>query len=113
MKSCRFCRCKCEWKKTFEKEADRIATLCISLRSAQSKFEATFTFTDTAIEVKLFTAENESSCKTAVSPDTHLVVIAGFGHRHLEYFIQDVDGDVFDQVSTYSGKIPLLWDFCI
>ena len=54
-----------------------------------------FTFTDIA-KVKLFTAEKESSCKPAVSPDTHLVVIAGLGHCHLEYFIQDVDGDVFD-----------------
>ena len=44
-------------------------------------------FTDTA-KVKLFTAENESSSKTAVSLDTHLVVITGFGHRHLECFIQ-------------------------
>ena len=51
--------------------------------------------------MKLFTAENESSCKTAVSLDTHLVVIVGFGHRHLEYFIQDVDGDVFDRVITH------------
>ena len=48
--------------------------------------------------MKLFTAEKESSCKTAVSLDTHLVVIAGFGHHHLEYFIQDVDGDVFSRV---------------
>ena len=56
-----------------------------------------FTFTDIA-KVKLFTAEKESSCKPAVSPDTHLVVIAGLGHHHLEYFIQDVDGDVFDRV---------------
>ena len=54
-----------------------------------------FTFTDTA-KVKLFTAENESSSKTAVSLDSHLVVIAGFGHCHLENFIQDLDGDVFD-----------------
>ena len=93
-----FCRCESEWKKTFEKEADRIFTLCISFRSAQSELEATFTFTDTA-KVKLFTAEKESSCKTAISLDTHLVVIAGFGHHHLEYFIQDVvDGDVFDRV---------------
>ena len=75
---------ECEWKKTFEKEADRIVTLCISFRSAQSEleFEATFTFTDT-VKVKLFTA--------AVSLDTPLVVIASFGHCHLEYFIQDVD----------------------
>ena len=64
-----FLRCECEWKKTFEKEADRIVTLCISLRNVQSEFEATFTFTDTA-EVKLFTAENESSSKTAVPLDT-------------------------------------------
>ena len=89
-----FCLCESEWKKTFEKEADRIFTLCISFRSAQSKLEATFTFTDAA-KVKLFTAENELSCKTAVSPDIHFVVIAGFGHHHLEYFFQDVDGDVF------------------
>ena len=66
-----FCRCESEWKKTFEKEADRIFTLCISFRISQSELEATFTFTDTA-KVKLFTAENESSCKTAVSLDTHL-----------------------------------------
>ena len=92
-----FCRCESEWKKTFEKEADRIFTLCISFRSAQSELEATSTFTDTA-KVKLFTAEKESSCKTAVSLDTHLVVIAGFGHHHLKYFIQDVDGNVFDRV---------------
>ena len=67
--------------------------------------------------MKLFTAENESSCKTAVSLDTHLVVIAGFGHHHLEYFIQDVDRDVFDQVSAHvrvsahPGKI-FSQDFC-
>ena len=90
-----FCRCESEWKKTFEKEADRIFILCISFRSAQSELEAMFTFTDTA-KVKLFTAENESSSKTAVSLDSHLVVIAGFGHCHLENFIQDLDGDVFD-----------------
>ena len=95
-----FCWCESKWKKTFEKEADRIFTLCISFRSAQSKLEATFTFTDTA-KVKLFTAERESSCKTAVSLDTHLVVIAGFGHHHLEYFIQDVNGDVFDRVISH------------
>ena len=35
-------------------------------RNAQSKFEAAITFTDTA-KVKLFTAENELSSKTAVS----------------------------------------------
>ena len=77
-------------------------SLCVSLsfRSAQSEFEATFTFTDTA-KVKLFTAENESSSKTAVSLDTPLVVIVGFGDRHLEYFIQDVDEDVFDRVSDH------------
>ena len=92
-----FCRYESEWKETFEKEADQIFTLCISFRSAQSELEATFTFTDTA-KVKLFTAEKELSCKTAVSLDTHLVVIAGFGHHHLEYFIQDVDGDVFNRV---------------
>ena len=80
-----FCRCESEWKKTFEKEADRIFTLCINFRSAQSELEATFTFTDTA-KVKLFTAEKESSCRTAVSLDTHLVVIVGFGHRHLGVF---------------------------
>ena len=40
-----------------------------------------------------------------------LVIIAGFGNRHLEYFIQDVDGDAFDRVSTlvrvdaHPGKI--------
>ena len=94
---------------TFEKEADRIFTLCISFRSAQSELEATM-FTDTA-KVKFLTAENELSCKTAVSRDTHLVVIANFGYHHLEYFIQDVDGDVFDRViphvrvSTHAGKI--------
>ena len=64
-----FCWCECERKKTFEKKADQIVTLYISFRSAQSKFEATFT--DTA-KVKLFTAENESSNKTAVSLDTPL-----------------------------------------
>ena len=53
--------------------------------------------------MKLFTAEKESSCKTAVSLDTHLVVIADFEHHHLEYFIQDVDGDVFDRVI---GHVP-------
>ena len=111
-----FCRCESEWKKTFEKEADQIFTLCISFRSAQSELEATFTFTDTA-KVKLFTAENELSCKTAVSLDTHLDVIVGFGHHHLEYFIQDVDVDVFDrviahvQVCAHPGKI-LSQDFC-
>ena len=106
-----------EWKKTFEKEADQIFTPCIIFRSAQSELETTFTFTDTA-KVKLFTAENESStCKTAVSLDTHLVVIASFGHHHLEYFIQDVDGDVFHRViahvrvSAHPGKI-LSQDFC-
>ena len=111
-----FCRCESEWKKTFEKEADRILTLCISFRSTQSKLEATFTFTDTS-KVQFFTAENESSCKTAVSLDIHLVVIAGLGHHHLEYFIQDIDGDVFDQViahvrvRTHPDKI-LSQDFC-
>ena len=54
-----FCQCECKWQKTFEKEAD-----CISFRSAQSRFKATFTFTDT-VKVKLFTAENESSSNTA------------------------------------------------
>ena len=88
-----FCRCESEWKKTFEKEADRIFTLCISFRSAPSELEATFTFTDTA-KVKLFTAENESSNKI----DTHLVEIAGLGLHHLEYFIQNVDRDVFELV---------------
>ena len=114
-----FCRCESEWKKTFEKEADRIFTLCISFRSAQSELEATFTFTDTA-KVKLFTAEKESSCKTAISLDTHLVVIAGFGHHHLEYFIQDViDGDVFDRVIGHvrvsahrSPKKEFYWGNC-
>ena len=111
-----FCRRECEWKKTFEKEADRIVTLCISFRSAQSEFDATFTFTDTA-KVKLFTTDNESSSKIAVSLHTPTVVINGFGNHHLEYFIQDVDGDVFDQVSTHvrvsahPGKI-LSQDFC-
>ena len=33
-----------EWKKTFEKEADQIFTLCIIFRSAQSELETTFTF---------------------------------------------------------------------
>ena len=56
--------CECKWKKTFEKEADQIVTLCISFRSAQSEFEATFTFTDAA-KVNLFTAENGSSSKTS------------------------------------------------
>ena len=51
--------------------------------------------------MKLFTAEDELSSKIAVSIDTHLVVIAGFGHHHLEYFIQDVDGDVSDRVSAH------------
>ena len=51
-----------------------------------------FTFTDTA-KVKLFTAENESSSKITVSLDILLVVIDGFGHRHLEYFIKDIDGE--------------------
>ena len=90
-----FGRCECEWKKTFEKEADRIVvnSVCISFRTAQSEFEATFTFTDPA-KVKLFTAENESSNKTAVSLDNPLVVIAGCGHRRLEYFIQYVNGDI-------------------
>ena len=79
-----FLSVECEWKKIFEKEADRIVTLCISFGSAQSEleFEATFTFTDT-VKVKLFTA--------AVSLDTPLVVIVSFGHCHSEYFIQDVD----------------------
>ena len=46
-----------------------------------------------------------------------LVIIAGFGNRHLEYFIQDIDGDVFDRVSTlvrvnaHPGKI-LSQNFC-
>ena len=69
--------------------------------------------------MKLFTAEKESSCKTAVSFDTHLVVIACFGHHHLEYFIQDVDGDVFDRVighvrvSTHrSPKKEFYWGNC-
>ena len=113
-----FCRCESEWKKTFEKEADRIFTLCISFRSAQSELEATFTFTDTT-KAKLFTVEKESSCKTAVSLDTHLAVIAGFGLRHLEYFIQDVDEDVFDRVighvrvSTHrSPKKEFYWGNC-
>ena len=67
--------------------------------------------------MKLFTAENELSCKTAVSLDIHLVVIAGFWHNHLKYFIQDDDGDVFDlviahvQVSAHPGKI-LFQEFC-
>ena len=33
--------------------------------------------------------------------DTSLVVIVGFGDRHLEYFIQDVDEDVFDRVNDH------------
>ena len=63
----------------------------------------------------LFTTEDESSSKTAVSLDTSLVAIASFGHCHLEYFFQDVD--VFDRVSNYVGvsahpdKI-LSQDFC-
>ena len=100
-----FCWCECEWKKTFEKEADQIVTLYISFRSAPSEFKATFMFNDRA-RVKLFTAENESSSNTAVSLDT-----ASFGHRHLECFIQDVDGDVFNQVSAHPGKI-LSQDLC-
>ena len=54
--------------------------------------------------MKLFTAENELSSKTAVSLNIPLVVIAG-----LECFIQDVDGDVFDQVTKRqcSSKRPL------
>ena len=91
--------CECRWKKTFEKEADRTVTLCICFRSAQSKFEATLTFTDTA-KVKLFTGENQLSSKTAVSLDTPLAVITDFECHHLEYFIQDVGRDVFDQVSA-------------
>ena len=45
------------------------------------------------------------------------IVIASCGHCHLEYFIQDVDGDIFDQVSahvrvsSHPGKI-LSQDFC-
>ena len=66
-------------------------TLCISFRTAQSEFEATFTFTDPA-KVRLFTAENESSNKTAVSLNTPLVVITSCGFRHLEYVIQDFSG---------------------
>ena len=64
----------------------KLTEFSLCFRSAQSELEAMFTFTDTAT-VKLFTAENESSCKTAVSLDTHLEVhvIAGFGHYHLEY----------------------------
>ena len=65
--------------------------------------------------MKLFTAENESSSKPAVSPETRLVVITSFGHRHLEYFIQDVDGDVFDRVSAHvlvSTHPGLSQDFC-
>ena len=90
--------------------------LPLSFRSAQSEFEATFRFTDT-VKVKLFTAENESSSKTAVSLDNPLVIITSVGHHHLEYFIQDVDGDVFDRVSApvrvsaHPGKI-LSWYFC-
>ena len=67
--------------------------------------------------MKLFTAENEVSSKTAVSLDTPLVVIIGFGDCHLEYFIQDVDENVFDRVSdhvrvsAHSGKI-LSHNFC-
>ena len=38
----------------FEKEDDRIVTLCISFRSIQSEFEAMFTFTDTAISEKVY-----------------------------------------------------------
>ena len=50
--------------------------------------------------MKLFIAENESSSKTAVSLDT-----TGFGHCNLENFIQDVDRDVFVQVSAHPSKI--------
>ena len=62
--------------------------------------------------MKLFTAANELSNKTAVSVDTHLVVIVGFEHRHLEYFIQGVVGNVFDQVLVlmllmYDGSMIL------
>ena len=63
-----------------KKLTELLWTLSISFRTSQSKFEATFTFTDPA-KVKLFTAENELSNKTAVSLNTPLVVIAGCGHR--------------------------------
>ena len=58
-------------------------------------------------------------CKTAVSLDTYLVVVANFGHHHLEYFIQDVDGDVFDRVighvrvsANRSPKKEFYWGNC-
>ena len=109
---------KANGRKRLKKKLTEIFTLCISFRSAQSELEATFRFTDTT-KVKLFTAEKESSCKTAVSLDTHLVVIAGFGLCHLEYFIQDVDEDVFDRVighvrvSTHrSPKKEFYWGNC-
>ena len=57
----------------------------IKFRSAQSEFEAMYTF--------IYTAKvNELSSKTAVLLDTPLVAIPDCGHRHLEYFIQNVDG---------------------
>ena len=78
----------CEWKKTFAKEADQIVVNSPSFRTAQSEFEATITFTDPT-KVKLFTAENELSNKTAVSLNIPLVVITGgCGHRHLEYLFR-------------------------
>ena len=88
-------------RKHLKKKLTKLS-LCVSLsfRSVQSEFEAMFTYTDTA-KVKLFTAENESSSKTAVSLDTPLVVIVGFGDCHLEYFIEDVDVDVFGRVSNH------------
>ena len=61
--------------------------------------------------MKLFTAENQLSSKTAVSLDTPLAVITDFECHHLEYFIQDVGRDVFDQVSAglSMGKIAGMW----
>ena len=53
-------------------------------------------------QVKFFTAENESSRKPAVLLDTPLIVIADLLHRYLEYFIQDIDGYVFDRVNAHS-----------
>lgn len=40
-------------------------------------------------KVKLFTAEKENAVKTEVSLDTPLVVIDDFGHRYLEFYLQE------------------------
>ena len=60
--------------------------------------------------MKLFTAENELSSKTAVSLETPLVAIDSFVYRHLECFIQDVDGDVFDQGPVFKARLVLILD---